>query len=47
MAAMVAEVLVLSVVEIAQQMLLQTLVVAAAEHLPDVPEMEQAVVPEL
>jgi hypothetical protein len=47
MAAMAAEVLVQLVAEIAQQMLLQTLVAVVAEHLPDVSEMGQAVVPEL
>ena len=47
MAAMAAEVLVRPVAEIAQQMLLQIQVAAAAELLPDVPVMEQAVVPEL
>ena len=47
MAAMAAEVLVLSVVQIEQRMLLQILAVAAVELLPDVPEMGQAVVPAL
>ena len=47
MAAMAAEVLVQPVAEIAQLTRLQILVAVVAEHLPDVPEMEQAVVPEL
>ena len=47
MAAMAAEVLVLSVAEIAQPTQSQIQAVAAAELLPVVPEMGQAVVPEL
>jgi hypothetical protein len=47
MVAPVAAALVLSDAETVEQMQLQIPVAAVVELLPDVPEMEQAVVPEL